>query len=383
MFNSFVIYMFYILCFLNVFFFIYLLFKKLIDEKKQNFKKEKRKYLEEEINKYIFSEDEKDFRKLDTDLEMEVLEELLLEYSDIISGEGKERILSISKQTGILGKNLELMNKRSWWKQAMGAYFVGQMEAEEGVPILLEKIDSEEEELSYIAKRSLIKISGTKYLEQIMGKEVHSSIKTKNRVMSLIDETEEDIYPTMEKLFERENAFLSIIALESLGNRKDERVIPYIKKCIFNQEKELRISSIKAAMSIGDIGDDEYFSYLLKLETDESWEVRTFFAKLLGIFKRTESVDVLSRLLTDENWYVRFSSGESLLKQGEIGILTLSEMLFSEDEFASDRAFDLIQREIIFNNLEDRILLYGNCEKIMGNIEEFKNAKRAGVTYEF
>lgn len=183
MFNSFVIYMFYILCFLNVFFFIYLLFKKLIDEKKQNFKKEKRKYLEEEINKYIFSEDEKDFRKLDTDLEMEVLEELLLEYSDIISGEGKERILSISKQTGILGKNLELMNKRSWWKQAMGAYFVGQMEAEEGVPILLEKIDSEEEELSYIAKRSLIKISGTKYLEQIMGKEVHSSIKTKNRVM--------------------------------------------------------------------------------------------------------------------------------------------------------------------------------------------------------
>lgn len=292
MFNSFVIYMFYILCFLNVFFFIYLLFKKLIDEKKQNFKKEKRKYLEEEINKYIFSEDEKDFRKLDTDLEMEVLEELLLEYSDIISGEGKERILSISKQTGILGKNLELMNKRSWWKQAMGAYFVGQMEAEEGVPILLEKIDSEEEELSYIAKRSLIKISGTKYLEQIMGKEVHSSIKTKNRVMSLIDETEEDIYPTMEKLFERENAFLSIIALESLGNRKDERVIPYIKKCIFNQEKELRISSIKAAMSIGDIGDDEYFSYLLKLETDESWEVRTFFAKLLGIFKRTESVDV-------------------------------------------------------------------------------------------
>lgn len=383
MFNSFIIYMFYILCLLNVFFFIYLLFKKLIDKKKQNFKKEKREYFEEEINKYIFSEDENDFSKLDAALEMEVLEELLLEYSDIISGEGKERLLSISRQTGILGKNLELMHKRSWWKQAMGAYFIGQMEAEEGVPILLEKIDSEKEELAYIAKRSLIKISGTKYLEQIMEKEVHGSIKTKNRVMSLIDDTEEDIYSTMEKLFERENTFLSIIALESLGNRKDERVIPYIKKYIFNQEKELRISSIKAAMSIGDIGDDEYFWYLLKLETDESWEVRTFFAKLLGIFKRTESVDVLSTLLTDENWHVRFNSGESLLKQGEIGILTLSEMLLSEDKFASDRAFDIIQRETIFNNLEDRILLYGNCEKIMGNIEEFKNAKRAGVTYEF
>lgn len=383
MFNSFIIYMFYILCLLNVFFFIYLLLKKLIDKKKQNLKKEKKEYFEEEINKYIFNEAEKDFPILDTALEMEVLEELLLEYSNIISGEGKERLLSISRQTGILEKNLELMHKRSWWKQAMGAYFIGQVEAKEGVPILLEKIDSKEQELSYIAKRSLIKISGTKYLEQIMEKEVYSGIKTKNRVMSLIENIEEDIYPTMEKLFDRENTFLSIIALESLGNRKDERVIPYIKKYIFNQEKELRISSIKAAMSIGDIGDDEYFWYLLKLENDESWEVRAFFAKLLGIFKRIESVDVLARLLTDENWYVRFNAGESLLNQGEIGILTLSEMLFSEDKFASDRAFDIIQREMIFNHLEDRILLCKNCEKIMKNIEKFKNAKRAGVIYEF
>ncbi|WZL72711.1 HEAT repeat domain-containing protein [Clostridiaceae bacterium 35-E11] len=332
------------------------------------------------VDKYIGEDGKRSFSSPGSRLDRKVLKNILFEYLIYSTGDTKEKIIEIAHCTGIVEMELKRVRKKQWWNQAIGAYYLGLMKVEEAIPSLLRLLTSPRNDVRYVSAEALIRITGTGKLDFIIEKVYEKHGNYKKQLLSLIESIEEDIYDDMERLVRKENTDFLVIALTALGQRMDSRVVNWIQKYVKHSDQEVRIAALKAAKYMGDIGEDGYYALLVSLKNDNSWEVRSFLAKVLGSFLRQESREILKEMMQDENWQVRYNAGNSLLQHQEMGLLALSEMLLCEDAFAQDRAWQLISEEWMFHGLQERLRKEDTriSQQISQNIEQFVAEYKAG-----
>lgn len=125
--------------------------------------------------------------------------------------------------------------------------------------------------------------------------------------------------------------------------------IPYTQflDCV---EADLLFDSVDLSISIieylSEVQDERKTQILYDLAFAEDWEIRAAVAKSLGRVHTARSLEILTILLTDPQWWVRVNSGTSLYSQGESGIDILKAQSPLKDKFAYETA--------------QRILLSGN-----------------------
>ena len=202
----------------------------------------------------------------------------------------------------------------------------------------------------------------------------------KSRILDLISTIdEEDIYPKMKEYLEGENTLKKVLALESLTNRRDMRVVPYIEGAINSDNKEMKVAGLKAIIGTSSLDCKKVFPMIKHLADNPEWEVRAFFTNALRICENCkESINILKKMTQDCHYQVRFNASERLFEFGELGLAALSEILYSEDKFAAEKAWSLINREMTLYNLRDKIKDYNSYEYIIDNIEGYKNSIKGG-----
>lgn len=349
--KNYIVHLFLFMLFVNIFLFIFLLSRKIYMKKLIEKKEVIEKKYEDNIMEYLTNHESSQLIIPKSKLEKKVIKELLLKYSNFLSGNIKELLDSfIGKEEIKIDINKNMRSKNPW-KNRIGTYQIGEFGFTEYADTLLKQLDTEDRELLYITARALIKLEGKTHLKDILDKISINDKMKKNNILKLVEMIDDDIRDVLDEIMKEENSLLNTLGLELYGERQYMEGIEWINKMIFSPEKEVRIAVLKAAHKLGDVGDEEYLKKILALEVDEEWEVRAFLAKFLKNVKNTEAINSLIRLIKDQNWLVRYNAANSLGNQGERGLNALINLLNSEDKFARDKAKEMIEKEIIFHKL--------------------------------
>jgi len=110
-------------------------------------------------------------------------------------------------------------------------------------------------------------------------------------------------------------------------------------------DKEIRI---RVARTLGKLLIPETVDTLVALSSDEAWEVKAQAVKSLGRMKSLKTLDVLERSLFSPFWYVRYNAGYGLAEMGEEGLRRLKEVAAQEeDRYARDMSV-MVLNDLIF-----------------------------------
>lgn len=309
--------------------------------------------------------------------EMGLLKEVILDAFDEYDIIHHEDLRILCKKTGFLDEELKALKNSSDSRRAVAAYSLGVMGVKEAVPLLL-GIKTSQRELSQCIARALVQIDGTEHIDYIFKNMKNSRYPLKTKMLELISEIRvTEVYPKMKEYLLGEDIAMRALALEVLGSRQDDRVYPHIEKALAMEEKELKISALKAAISMKCFHCGRLDKHLQNLLSDKDWETRAFTAKAMGYADSvsTEALEGLAKLMEDPSWFVRFNASESLFNLGEPGIRVLSETLYSEDLFARDKSWEILNREMTFFGLKEKIENFNDGQSIMLNINGYKGTE--------
>lgn len=373
-----------ILLILNIIVFITLLTNKILNKKKKKRDEFDKSYYENIIRGYLLGTS-KSVPIPNSIREMAIFKSAILEAFHSNVKNQRPKLLEIARQIGLVKSEMDYLNNGTGPRRAIAAYCLGEMRAKESIDVLLKNKKTKDRELAECIHRALVLVSGTEYLDRIIDSLGTNHFSIKPRILNLISLIDEvDIFPKMEEYLNGNNILKKVLALEALGVNKDIRVASYIEKAIISDEKELKVSGLKALIGVAYMDFSTIMPKLYSLKDDDDWEVRAFLAKALCFCKDlgSEGIDILKTMMEDSNWFVRFNSSESLLNLGEVGIVALSETLLSNDRFARDRAWDILNREYTLYNLSDSIKNYENYGFIIESISDYENSLKGGALIE-
>ncbi|MBO1265853.1 HEAT repeat domain-containing protein [Proteiniclasticum sp. SCR006] len=365
-----------ILIAINLILFFALLINKIVNNRKAEENKRLAVFYEAMIYQYI-SEKEKEIPKPKNAEERGILKNIILDSFLKYEPSTHGHLRKIARETGFVEEEMKALKNPSDLRKAVAAYALGILRIREALP-LLKKIRTDQRELSQCVTRALIQIGGTEEIDHVITNMKSTDYAQKAKVLELLSEiTEEDIFPQMETYMKGEDPVKKSLAIETLGTRKDVRVKPYIREGLFSEEKEVKISALKAAISLKCFDCGEMKNLLSVLLQDKDWEIRAFTARAMSHAEDPdeEVLSGLKKLMEDPNWFVRFNASESLFQLGEKGVLALSENLFSTDSFARDKAWGIISRELALYDLRGRISGFRNGDQILENINTYKKKK--------
>jgi hypothetical protein len=111
-------------------------------------------------------------------------------------------------------------------------------------------------------------------------------------------------------------------------------------------DKEIRI---KVARALGKLLLPESVGALITLASDEAWEVKAQAVKSLGKLQNRDTIEILARSLFSPHWYVRHNAAYSLAEMGEAGMKKLKEVASQhEDTYARDMSV-MVMNELLLS----------------------------------
>lgn len=373
---KFVLYGVFLLLFLNLILFFYLLLNKMKNNKRDEHARQLKLVYEGFVFSFLNGKTEEIPMPRKAE-EMELLKAVILDAFDEYEMAYHEGLRTLCVKSGFLHDELKALKSVSDSRRAVAAYSLGIMGAKEAVPLLL-SIKTKHRELSQCIARALVQIDGTEHIDYIFKHMKNARYPLKTKMLELISEIRvRDVYPKMKEYLLGDDISMRALALEVLGARLDDRVYPHIETALLSDEKELKVSALKAAISLECFHCGRLDSHLQSLLKDKDWETRAFTAKAMGYADTlsNEALEGLSKLMEDPSWFVRFNASESLFSLGERGILILSETLYSKDLFARDKAWEILSREMTFFGLEEKIKTFREGQSIMKNIKGYKETE--------
>ncbi len=365
-----------ILISINFLLFFVLLINKARNNKKAKENKRLSLFFEAMIYQYV-NEKNAESPKPKNGMEKYILNNIILESFAKYEFSYHDQLRRLAEETGFVAEEMRALKNSSDLRKSAAAYALGILKIKEALPVL-KKIRSEKKELSQCITRALIQIGGTEEIDNVITNMLQVDYPQKPKLLELLTEImEDDIFPEMEKYLLGEDPMKKSLAIETLGARKDERVKPYILEGLFSDVKEVKISALKAAISLKCFDFEELEKQIDCLLQDKDWEIRAFTAKAMSNTKNIDEkvIEGLKKLMEDSNWFVRFNASESLLLLGEKGVEALSENLFSEDTFTREKAWGIINREIALYELLKKISGFSNSERILMNIKKYKEIR--------
>ncbi|RJS58660.1 HEAT repeat domain-containing protein [Bacillus sp. PK3_68] len=327
---------------------LFLLAFLLIQKVNTNRKAEKvesiKAYLRPDLFAYLLG-DEKDLhnRWLSSHpLNLQALEELLEEASKMFKGEEIAAMITMLAEEWLKEEYRRRLTKRRWSIRMNVLYHIENFHMASFAPYL------------WLA---LAEDSFQTKAEQTEAIRVLASLQSKALATDLIQLTppfSKALYKDVLRRFngtyqsffienyEKLNNIFKQAIIEWMAETQDYRYIPFIVDQLKQSHLELRIAALKVLYLFGyadDSADIYSFSY------SSHWQERMLFAKLAGAAKKDRFLPQLTKLIADENWFVRNAAGEALQKYAD-GALILQHIIETHhDRYAKDMAAQWLESE--------------------------------------
>ena len=108
--------------------------------------------------------------------------------------------------------------------------------------------------------------------------------------------------------------------------------MPYVLECTNDTDINIKIAATKAMCFCA---EKEHILTLIRLSKDQNWVVREFAVKALGNFNTDEAIEAVKQSTQDEQWWVRQTAAESLIKM-DYSLEHIESVIKGYDRYASE-----------------------------------------------
>ncbi len=270
------------------------------------------------------------------------LSRLIVERIVLLRGVGREYLMRLAEDLGLVDRYLRALQSRRRWCRARAAENLGYFGGERAVGPLGELLSDEDETIQAVVARGLARIGSdeaVRLLTQTLG---GPSELTRLRVAENLERVGR---PAVRALVDLLEDVKSLDTEQLHGPIMAARVLGYLRaaearEALRRAARDGRGDDLRAqaTLALGKIGDPEDMPTLLESARDESWPVRAQAANALGMIGEVSTVPVLKEMVADEEWWVRLNGAKALANMGPEGEKALLGLLQGDDRYARDRA---------------------------------------------
>jgi len=257
----------------------------------------------------------------------------------MLRGETTKRLQKLSHQQGLDIIAKKYIQNKNMRKKLLGIVTLGHMQEYSIWGQLIDFIDSEHSILSLTAAQALIDIDNKNALAYLMPHIVKRHDWPIARVAMMLNSAD--------------STQLTSMLAKTIEEASTED-IPHILKFLSSSCFDPAISKICDDLSDSDdnqiisacikIAKDEHGLILARKHADNSeWYIRLHVATVLGRMGLQEDVDVLIKLMSDTEWWVRYRSAQSLAQMPFIHAADLKQIY---DKLQDRYARDILQQVI-------------------------------------
>ena len=270
------------------------------------------------------------------------LSTLIVERMALLRGAGREYLMNLAEDLGLVALYLGALHSRRRWRRARAAenlgYFGGPRVAG---PIATLLVD-DDETVRAVAARALARI-GTEEAVRALARTLDSPSEiTRLRVAENLERVgHPSVGPLKESLADVASLGTRdlngpVMAAQVLGNLRAAEARGVLKQAArHGAETDVRA---QATLALGKIGDPDDVPALIACSRDEAWPVRAQAANALGMIGEVSAVPRLREMASDDAWWVRRNACFALANMGPEGETALLEILHGDDRYARDRA---------------------------------------------
>jgi HEAT repeat protein len=264
------------------------------------------------------------------------LSTLMVERMALLRGVGRESLMQLAEELGLVERYLGDLESRRRWHRARAAEYLGYLGGERVVEPLGVLLSDEDETVRAVAARALARI-GTEGAAAILARTLDNpSELTRLRAAENLERLGDLAVRPLSGLLLELKTEGAVMAAQVLGNLRARNARPALNSVLlYTWDEDVRA---QATLALGRIGDPEDIPLILHGAKSDSWPVRVQTANALGLIGEVSTIPVLEELATDREWWVRLNACKALANMGPSGESALLDILESDDHYARDRA---------------------------------------------
>lgn len=284
-------------------------------------------------------------------LKWEALEQILLDACE--RQETKTEVLKLFKAFGYVDfyqKQLSSVRGSSI-KLSTAADKLGKIGDPSAIPFLGQLLQHKKSEVATVAFRALCRIGSADALNCVLN--AIPALLKEGKVTAKAVQTSLLLFgpwagePLLRYAGHQDDPEVLSVMIETLiAFPVSAEMFQFALSRLSHPDAEVRAKALKI-LARNDIGDRS-FPYdpriFQTLITDPVWYVRLQAARTIGTLKCDQYVEMLKRLVLDEQWQVRDAATASLINTGEASIDAFLELLETEDQFAKESISEAVQR---------------------------------------
>jgi hypothetical protein len=273
-----------------------------------------------------------------------VLTKVLLDFGDIIVGEGRDQLRIIFNKA-VKDRCLRHLGSRRTTKRLQSVrLFIIFFDPAENIYLHRLLDDKPIVKLAVISALARIPSPETmRYVFRAFEEDTGATVRSYLNIMfSLGNRIEPFVKAYLKKPLSAEKLGLLV---ELVGAIPLRALYEEINALAGHPDKEIRI---KVARTLGKLLLPESVQTLVCLASDEAWEVQAQAVKSLGKLRDRDTLDILTGSLFSPFWYVRYNAGYGLGEMGEEGIRRLKKVAAQqEDKYARDMSV-MVLNDLIY-----------------------------------
>lgn len=303
----------------------------------------RRERLEPLVLAYVHGEDASLLAALGGRLELSdraVVETILLDHAQRVRGISRERLCRALDELGFVDRYLRELESRRWWTRAAAAERLGLAGAERAIPRLVDALADEASEIRMRAAKALGELGGTSSIRPLIRALDDPSRWSTIRISDILTTMGREVVDELIELFPTLTRNGKIAALDILGRIHPLSAIEWIKLRVGDEDADVRA---RACHALGQIGDPNCSTILIRSLRDREWPVRAMAAKALGRVRNVEAIPALCEAMRDHEWWTRANASEALRAMGNPGVFALTQMLDDDDNYARHQAVLMLE----------------------------------------
>lgn len=265
-----------------------------------------------------------------------VLERLLNGYVSVTKGGVTSPLVAKLSEDFLSGHYAKQLQRKSWAIRMNTLYFIEDFHMQSLKPLLKEKLDKSaqlDQEAQQLI-RTLSSLNEPATLS-VLARYLDAPVRLYLDVFKRLEESTRLAELDAALRNETPNKALKHAAISYIGMSGLIAFLPRIEEELKMEEGELRIQALKAIFHLQYLTDPDI---LLPFLQSSSWPERMYASRIAGKLQLSRFKELLSTLLGDPVWWVRYSAAEALVQfsDGDILLAHLSDA--HPDRFARDMA---------------------------------------------
>ncbi|SDL69209.1 HEAT repeat domain-containing protein [Halarsenatibacter silvermanii] len=294
---------------------------------------QKKERWEPALYEYLAGEKEAEELSAELDGDSKILKDFLMPYLKNLRGEDHDRLVNLARTAGVTDHYLQKLKKGSKKEKIKAANFLGKVRDKQALPVLKEILIDEDSDLMIAAAWAAAEIADKEYFTLVLKKVINETHMTYEGITELLTKFDIQICEEITELlsgwlkadsdledtYQSSKEIIVSLLIDLLGHFNYVRASSLLEDILKKEDNsEIIIHIFKALIKIGQPIDTDLEPYL----QHENWVVRSQAVKYAGIVGEDKYLAEYTKLLKeDNNWWVKYYAGETILKIGETEIL--------------------------------------------------------------